>query len=54
MSLGLAFWIVMLVWLVYHLAVRDGPINWRTHGGLGLFFLLFLLVGWGLFGTPIK
>lgn len=55
MSLGLAFWITMLVWLVFTVAVqRDAPLNWRSHGGTALVFLLFLMLGWGIFGAPIK
>ncbi len=51
MSLGLAFWILMLVWLVF------GVWNtWPNHilmGGNLLLFVLIGLLGWHAFGPPI-
>lgn len=51
MSIGLVFWILMLLWLVFG-AYRD----WGNHYALGgslLQFILFLLLGWKAFGPPI-
>jgi hypothetical protein len=55
MTLGLAFWILMLIWLVG--GVYYG---WSTAtadrfflGGNVMLFLLFLLVGWSVFGAPL-
>ena len=54
MTLGTAFWIIMLIWFVFALAWNFG---WTgTHGPLGssiLLFVLFLLLGWKVFGAPI-
>lgn len=56
MTRGLAFWILMLVWLVWGLAwhfawvsVSFGPL-----GGAILLFLLFGLLGWQVFGPPLR
>ena len=51
MSLGLAFWILMLVWLVF--VVWN---TWPNHilmGGNLLLFVLIGLLGWHAFGLPI-
>jgi len=55
MSLGLAFWVLMLVWLCFSLMSFGGiggPYMLRA-GGL-LEFVLFLIVGWKIFGKPIQ
>lgn len=52
MSLGLAFWILMLLWLcgVFYIRWPQGP----TAYGLDLLaFILFALLGWHAFGAPI-
>jgi hypothetical protein len=54
MTFGLAFWILMLLWLVFSLAWNFGYVG--SHGPLGsnvLLFILFLLLGWKVFGAPI-
>jgi hypothetical protein len=57
MSIGLIFWIIMILWLLFALAWN---FNWApaaaAHGPLGnslLLFVLFLLLGWRVFGPPI-
>lgn len=54
MTLGLAFWIIMLIWFVFGMAVHFG---WGgTYGAWGstlLLFILFLLLGWQVFGAPL-
>ncbi len=52
MPMGLMFWILMLIWLVFSLWS-----SWPNHvlvGGNLLVFILFLLLGWHAFGSPIK
>lgn len=56
MTFGLAFWVLMLVWLVFSFAyngapARFGPYGWA--GGYILLFILFALLGWHDFGPPI-
>ncbi len=51
MSMGLAFWIIMLVWLVFGIWY-----SWPNHamvGGNLIIFVLFGLLGWHAFGAPI-
>jgi hypothetical protein len=54
MTLGLAFWILMLIWFVFGVIVHVG---WAAHysaiGNMLLLFVLFLLLGWKVFGAPI-
>lgn len=50
MSLGLAFYILMLLWLV---AAWPGNSWGPPWGGNLLLFILFLLLGWRVFGAPI-
>lgn len=51
MSLGLAFWILMLIWLVFR-AWQNWP-NRVAIGGDLLIFILFVLLGWHAFGPPL-
>jgi len=56
MTLGLAFWILMLIWLVFGVAVHGGyvaggAVGW---GSTLLLFMLFLLLGWRVFGAPLQ
>jgi hypothetical protein len=51
MSLGLAFWIVLLLALIFGIYT-----NWRTPApswGNVLLFILLLLLGWQVFGAPL-
>lgn len=55
MTLGLCFWVLMLLWLVFGLWS-----NWpatgsaiRPLGGTMLLFILLVLLGWHSFGPPI-
>lgn len=52
MTLAVAFWVLMLVWLVFGFW-SYWPLDRRTGGHFLLWLLLFLL-GWGVFGAPIK
>jgi hypothetical protein len=51
MSLGAAFWVLMLLWLIFG--------TWSTWpnrtlvGGNLLIFFLFGILGWHAFGPPI-
>lgn len=51
MSLALAFWVVMLIWLVFG-AWSTWP-DYKASGGTALLFVLLLLLGWAQFGAPI-
>jgi hypothetical protein len=53
MGIGLVFWILMLIWLAFTLWW-----NWPVTSGAPIagnlfIFILFLLLGWAVFGPPI-
>jgi hypothetical protein len=54
MNLGLAFWIIMLIWLVFGGLLHFGMLTaaWAGASTL-LLFVLFLIVGWQVFGAPL-
>jgi hypothetical protein len=61
MTLGLAYWILMLIWLIFGLiwswpivATGTGYHAFFPLGGTLLIFVLFLLIGWQVFGPPIR
>lgn len=55
MSIGLVFWVLMLLWLVlgFFWYKQEPGTRWAVGGGFLLWFLLFLL-GWAVFGFPIQ
>lgn len=56
MTLGLCFWILMLLWLVFGLWAYwpAGPgVSFRPLGGTLLLFFLLMLLGWKVFGPPL-
>jgi len=59
MTLGLAFWILMLLWLVlgfwwaWPVGAAVTVHAWFPVGGTILIFALFFIVGWQIFGPPI-
>ena len=55
MSRGLIFWVIMLVWLVFFLAIFAGFLGpYGARGSAALDFILFLLLGWQVYGPPVK
>jgi hypothetical protein len=56
MTLGLCFWIIMLIWFVFGLAIHFAFVA-GTYGAIGgtlLLFILFLILGWQVFGPPLR
>jgi len=58
MSIGLIFWILMLLWLIFGAwqawGTPPGPYSgWYPLGNTLLLFILFLLLGWHAFGPPV-
>ncbi len=56
MTIGLAFWILMLLWLIFGLAWNWPGTPIGPYGPLGntlLLFILLLLLGWRAFGAPL-
>ena len=56
MSLQLLFWILMLIWLIFGLAYNGGYLAgpYGPWGNTILLFILFLILGWQVFGQPIQ
>jgi len=55
MTKGLAFWILMLLWLVLGLAWHFGFYGFVAAWGVAIIpFLLLLLLGWQVFGPPLR
>jgi len=55
LTIGLAFWILMLIWLVFMgIGYWRYPDNAKPYIGPSiLLFALFFLLGWGTFGFMI-
>ena len=53
MSLGLVFWILMLLWVVVHGVVMFRTTTWADAPSL-FPFLLLLILGWKVFGAPVN
>ena len=55
MSLGLLFWILMLLWLVgYGWSWSAAPQPFPARVPSLLLFFIILLLGWQVFGAPIR
>jgi hypothetical protein len=55
MTLGLCYWILMLVWLVFGILVHYGmAAGFGAVGNVILLFILFLILGWQVFGAPLR
>lgn len=56
MSLRLLFWVIMLLWLIFGIIVPAWS-NWHAYavwGGGLLQFILFFILGWRVFGAPVR
>jgi hypothetical protein len=54
MSLGLAFWVIMIVWVVFSFAARVGYVGTEYGwGGTLLLVVLFGILGWQVFGPVL-
>jgi hypothetical protein len=56
MTLGLAFWVLMLIWAVFGLLVHFAVVSGVYALGVNslLLFVLFGLLGWQVFGPPLR
>jgi hypothetical protein len=57
MSFGLAFWILMLLWLVFGWFYNSSPGTFGPYGWAGhslLLFVLLGLLGWRVFGPILQ
>lgn len=54
MSFALVYWILMLLWFVFGLAPYVGLVHpYTAIASNVLLFILFLLLGWHVFGSPV-
>ena len=54
MSRRLIFWVLMLIWFVFQIGVFAGVIgHYAAPGNALLDFVLFLLLGWQVYGPPV-
>jgi hypothetical protein len=56
MPMGIMYWVLMLLWFVLYLATSIGAFGFAHSGIVNgvLLFLLFLLLGWKVFGKPVQ
>ena len=55
MTLGLAYWIVVIIWIVgVGVSLYVSNDNWKLWAPGLIPLILFLLLGWAVFGAPIK
>ena len=56
MPLGIAFWVIMLVWAVFGLLTHFGVVGVSAYGPANtvLLFVLFALLGWQTFGPVFR
>lgn len=59
MSRGLIFWVLMLIWFVFGMVLAFAPATVGSWGHIAvgvntlLFFVLFVLLGWQVYGPPV-
>jgi hypothetical protein len=55
MAISLAYWILMLIWFVFGiLGVLGHAGTWGFAVNYVLLFVLFLFLGWKVFGPPLR
>jgi len=54
MDTSILFWVLMIIWaLFYGVGYRFPDQPWARGGGYFLTFVLFVIIGWKLFGPPV-
>ena len=55
MTRGLAFWVIMIIWAVFYLAIFAGYAGQYANTGSALLhFVLYALLGWQVYGPPLR
>lgn len=54
MTLQIWFWLFMALWLFFGIwrERANPPATWA--GGLAVEFILFVIIGWQVFGSPVR
>jgi hypothetical protein len=53
MGIGLLFWVLMIIWLVFGFMRESFAPNVSLWGNTVLLFILFALLGWAVFGPAL-
>ncbi len=53
LSIGFIFWLLMIIWFIWSLPFNNAWQDRAPYAGSVLLFILFLLLGWHVFGPPI-
>jgi len=55
MTMGLIYWVMMLIWLLFGILTYNGiATHYAVLGNTVFLFVLFVLLGWKVFGRPIQ
>lgn len=55
MPMRIAFYVLLLIWLIFGLVINFGGPYYHFAGANDLLlFILFLLLGWKVFGPPLQ
>lgn len=56
MPMSIIYWVLMLIWLVFGIGVVFIARGWEYSPVVStvLLFLLFTLLGWKVFGSPVQ
>lgn len=55
MTMRFLYWLIMVLWVLgFGLHSYNNGWNYYIGGGSLMFFLLFLLLGWKVFGPPVE
>jgi len=57
MPLSILFWVLMILWFVLSIwagYIPGQPYPYRAVGGNFLLFILFVILGWKVFGSPVQ
>ena len=60
MTLGILFWVLMLLWLIFGMVAvwpKEAPptvFGYAPFGGTLLHFILLLILGWKVLGAPVQ
>lgn len=53
MTIAFLYWLLMILWLIFGIWT-DYPLGPRPMGRTVLLWILLFLIGWSVFGFPIK
>lgn len=54
MPRGIIFWVIMIIWVVFNLAVFGGYAGRFAAASPLVEFVLFPLLGWQVYGPPVR